>query len=199
MLLAQPEDAVGQSAASAWGSVAIPLLARSVMAAIERRNVLILMAIGLFITLVAACMYFYYRCTKAREALFASRRDNAKSQARLQAARKAAQDAEARCSALVHQLNVSMASTGQALEIARTIEVVRRQMAQLLELVAYSDGEHAAEAGQPAVADHGPYQMEPGLTPYGPRQLEPVDVPAHRHVDHTQPMPITHPGQRRSA
>jgi hypothetical protein len=166
---------------------------------------LILIAIAVFVALAVAIMFLYYRNIKASEALFTARRDIARSQARLQAAKKAAQEAEERCRQLMRQINTSMASTGQALNIARHIEVVRQQLEELFELIAYPDtaGRHAsAEAGQPAITAHAHHQngqypplpLEPGMTPYGPREVRGEPDPAslaHAHADHTRPLPVT--------
>lgn len=160
----------------------------------------ILIAIGLFIVLVVVILVLHIRYTKVSQALFGARRDIAKLQARLSAARKAAQDFEAQCTGLMRQVSLSLESTGQALNVAGHIRVVRQQMQQLLDLVAYSDGQHAADASQPAIEDGDAYQLEPAC---GPREL---DVPAHHHVSHadTRALPTTrapwalHPGQRRA-
>jgi hypothetical protein len=146
---------------------------------------IILIAIVLLIVLVVAIVILNYRYTKASEALFAARQDVARYKARLGAASRAARDFEEQCSSLKHQLSTSLASTGQALNVARHIELIGQQMTQLLDLVAIPGGEHAAARDE--------YQLEPSMTPYGPRA---IDMPAHLHADHTQPLPITHPGQR---
>lgn len=113
--------------------------------------------------LTGVAYFFYYRLTKAKEALFAARRQAVHSQALHEAAMKEAQAAEARCVQALGNLEMSLAQAGRALDVAGHIEVVSQQIHGLIAYIAspleapspdgHRPGRHAlpGTAEQPAI------------------------------------------------
>ena len=94
------------------------------------------------ITIVVSCVFiclaaggaafcFYFMLTRAKESLFAAEREVSRSRVRLEAAKKAARQAEQRYRKLARDLETSMSATGQALDIAASIEEVGRELRDL--------------------------------------------------------------------
>lgn len=143
---------------------------------------LILIAAGVFIIMAAAIMFLYYRYTKTSESLFTARQDANRSHARHEAAKKAAQEAEERCKQLMRQVNVSLQTTGQALDLSHHVKLISQQLGKLFELIADPDepGRHE-------------YPLAPGMTPYGLREVPAAEAASlsHAHVDHTRALPVS--------
>ena len=125
---------------------------------------LILVAIIMFLALSGVIMVLYYRLTKARESLFAARRDAAHAQTKQAAARKAALKADDRCRQLVSHVEAALANTQEALAIGGHIEVVSQQLHNLITYVtqpalATAPARHAIPPGRYA---HPYPQLAPG-------------------------------------
>lgn len=139
---------------------------------------LIVIAIIVIAALGGVIMFLYSRLTRIKGELFAANRDASRARARTEAAKKAASEAQERCKQLVAQLNNSIASTGQALSIAKHIEYVSQQLGELIGYIApwaeaeVTPGRHAALSS--AVPEAEPYELPETYT----RELP------HVHVDH---------------
>jgi hypothetical protein len=113
--------------------------------------------------LAAGIVVLMYRLTMTREALFAARRIAENAQARREAARRAARIAEQRCGQALELAGQAQAHNRQALAIAGQIELVSQQLHALIGYIA--DPLEAPLPGhwpaRPAVADGG---VRPALT-----------------------------------
>jgi hypothetical protein len=97
-----------------------------------------LLSFVLYVTPGSALMFFIFRFIKAREMVSVARTDKVRAEARLEAARQASAVAEGTA-------REALSQTGQALEIARTIELVDEKVTNLTDyLVTKIDGEPSA-------------------------------------------------------
>jgi len=121
---------------------------------------LMLVSFVLVVTPGGALMYFIYRFVKAKDLVTVARTDAARTGARLEAAQEASAVAQGTA-------REALAQTGQALEIAKTIEQVDEKVQGLTDyLVARIEGEapqrragrHALPGGEdvPAIGDGSP-------------------------------------------
>ena len=107
-----------------------------------------------FVALTGVIVFLIDRLAKTKGALFAARRRAAHAEARQEAAKKAAQAAEARCVQALGNLEMSLAQAGRALDIAGHIEVVSQQIHGLIEYIA-----HPLEAPSPAGRKSGRHAL----------------------------------------
>jgi hypothetical protein len=106
-----------------------------------------------YLILGGAIAFLAKRLSKAKETLFATRRQVVHAQASLDAARKAARTAEQRCIQALRNVEMSLTQAGQAMEVAGHIQVVSEQIHYLTEAI----------AGPPEEAYEGRHAM-PGST-----------------------------------
>ncbi len=120
---------------------------------------IILFAVLGYLALGGVTWFLYHRLTKAKEALFAARRQAVHDKAHKEAAHKAVQVAEARCMQALRDVELSLTQAGQAMAIAGHIEVVSQQLHTLTEYIAgpleagQATGRHAlpGSASHPAI------------------------------------------------
>ncbi len=127
-----------------------------------------------------ACLYLYRRLTKTNEAMFTARRQAAHAAARHEGARRAAQVAEKRCSQLLGQMEKALAQTGQALEVAGTIELVSQQLHGLIAYIANpleAPVPLQHEPGRHALPGPGRRALD-GSKPAEPLEYEPAEYEA---------------------
>ena len=115
---------------------------------------LILCAALVFVALTGVIVFLIYRLTNTKGALSAARRRAAHAEARQEAAKKAAQAAEARCVQALGNLEMSLTQAGRALDIAGHIEVVSQQIHGLIEYIA-----HPLDAPSPAGRKSGRHAL----------------------------------------
>jgi hypothetical protein len=97
---------------------------------------IILFAILGYLIFGGVIAFLAWRLSKAKEALFATRRQVVHAQANLEAARKAARTAEHRCIQALRNVEMSLTQAGQAMEVAGHIQVVSEQIHYLTEAMA---------------------------------------------------------------
>jgi hypothetical protein len=97
---------------------------------------IILFALLGYLILGGAIAFLVKRLSKAKETLFATRRQVVHAQANLEAARKAARTAEQRCIQALRNVEMSLTQAGQAMEVAGHIQVVSEQIHYLTEALA---------------------------------------------------------------
>jgi hypothetical protein len=120
---------------------------------------IILFAVLGYLALGGMTWLLYHRLTKAKEALFAARRQAVHDKAHKEAARKAVQVAEARCVQALRDVELSLTQAGQAMAVVGHIEVVSQQLHTLTEYIAGpleagpATGRHAlpGNASHPAI------------------------------------------------
>jgi hypothetical protein len=98
-------------------------------------GMLILYAALAGIAMLAVITFLTWRLTKTKEALFAARQATRRVEARLAAARRAAQVADQRCKQALGHLESALARTGQALTVAGQIEAVSQQLTGLIDYI----------------------------------------------------------------
>jgi hypothetical protein len=141
---------------------------------------LILFTVLGYLALGSVTWFLYHRLTKAKEALFAARRQAVHDKAHKEAAKKAVQVAEARCMQALRDVELSLTQAGQAMQVAGHIEVVSQQLHGLIAYItdpleegqATATGRHAlpGNAGRQAItgALHDPnygYDTQEELIP----------------------------------
>jgi hypothetical protein len=127
-------------------------------------TMLILCALFGYLALGGLAWFLYHKLTKAKEALFAARRQAVRDKAHKEAARKAVQVAEQRCMQALRDVELALGQAGQAMAVAGHIEVVSQQLHGLIQYIAdpldagQATGRHALPdtATLPAITG-GPY------------------------------------------
>jgi hypothetical protein len=122
---------------------------------------LILIGLAGYLALGGVVLFLLKRLAKAKEELFAVRRQLVHAQTLKEESRKAAQAAEQRCIQALRDVEFSLTQAGHAMAVAGHIEVVSEQLHVLTEYIAgpldagqQPTGRHAAlpgSAGQPAI------------------------------------------------
>lgn len=138
----------------------------------------VLIVAGVFLALGGTTIFLVCRLSSARAELFGLNRDADRLLRRHTDSKKAARVAEERCRDLARQVDTLMTSAGQALNVARGVDGVRRE---LRELTAYI-GEIAG-GSYPAAAEPARHAL-----PVAPQRALPV---SHIHVDHQNSSPVS--------
>ena len=144
--------------------------------------ILVLTVIAMILALAGAIVYLVHTLSKVKGQLWATNQEASKARAQQKSAARAASEAQKRCQHLVGQLDSSIATNGQALSIARHIEVVSQQLGELLDYIAgpvtaARPGRHAqllADNGFPPLPEAGPREL-PGDTYLDHRYCNPYD------------------------
>jgi hypothetical protein len=110
---------------------------------------LILFALLGYLALGGVAWYLYHRLTRAKEALFAARRQAVRDKAHKEAAKKAVQVAEQRCMQALRDVELALGQAGQAMAVAGHIEVVSQQLHGLIQYVT-----DPLDAGQQVTGRH---------------------------------------------
>jgi hypothetical protein len=132
---------------------------------------IILFGILGYLVLGGTMAFLVKRLSRAKEALFATKRQVVHVQASLDAARKAARTAEQRCIHALRNVETSLAHAGQAMEVAGHIQVVSEQIHYLTEAItgpleAERTGRHAMPGSEGQAAINGSQQD----AQYGPAE-----------------------------
>lgn len=162
---------------------------------------LVLCAAALAIVLGIVIMVQHSRLAKLKGDLWREKREAEKALKGKAAAQNATKALQDRCRLLVGQLDNSISHTGQALEVARDIAHVRKQLKELTDFVVFpldtGSGEHRKALPEQARLPQE-YPVVQYADPYADPYAQPPAVPAaavpHRHVEH-RAMPRSHPYQ----
>jgi hypothetical protein len=124
---------------------------------------IILFAVLGYLALGSVTWFLYLRLTKAREALFAARRQAVRDKAHKEAAKKAVQVAEQRCMQALRDVELALGQAGQAMAVAGHIEVVSQQLHGLIGYITDPlDAGQATATGRHALPDHASRQAITG-------------------------------------
>jgi hypothetical protein len=140
---------------------------------------ILIIVLTVFTVLSSVIVFLTYRLTRMKETVVAAKLSASHAQAKQTAATREARKAEQQCLLLLGQVETSMAQTGQALEVAKTIRQVSRQIQGLIHHIAapmealappgdYRPGRHALSpsAPQAITAPHdSPSSEQPEFTP----------------------------------
>jgi hypothetical protein len=126
---------------------------------------LVLLAVAGYLAAGGVILYLASRLSRTSGKLFGANQDLSRARAQQQAAKKAAAEAQERCRQLVSQLDHSISSTGQALSVARHVEVIAAELHEFFELVMY-----------PQLAQPARHAL--------PEQAPPALAGPHIHADH---------------